>query len=212
MSAAPYKTVVGTAAGSIDLTTLATVKAELGITTGGSDADLTRMVTQASTTAATHCNRIFAKEAVTDHFRLQNEPRRVDMLTLSRFPVDTAAAITVVEDGVTLTASGYELDPATGFLWRLSGDERAAWARTKVTVAYSAGYALLAELPQDIERAVIVMVKQAWFAKSRDPMVKQEDVPGVLSQSYWVGSVPGQNGAIPAEAEALLAPYRVIPI
>ncbi len=212
MSASPYKTVIDTPADSIDLTTLATVKSELDITTGEHDTDLQRLITQASRAAATYCNRVFAKEAVTDHFRLQNECRSTDKLMLSRFPVDDDATITVTEDGTALTASDYELDPATGFLWRLSSDERTSWARAKVTVAYSAGYELLAELPEDVERAAVIMVKQAWFSKAQDPSAKAEEVPGVYRIERWVGSVPGDNGALPAEAEALLNPYRFIPI
>ena len=210
MAARPYKTVISVPADSIDLTRVATVKADLGVTDGAHDADMQRLVTQMSQAAATYCNRVFASETVADHFRLQNEPRRVDALLLSRFPVGTVTS--VVEDGVTLTAADYEVEPATGFLWRLSGEERSCWASAKVVVTYAGGYALLDDLPHDIERAVIVMVKQAWFARNRDPMVKSMSIDGVSSRDYWIGTVPGDNGAIPAEAEALLDFYRVIPI
>lgn len=206
----PYKTTVSEAAASIDLTTLATVKAELGITNGTSDADLARFITQMSHAAATYCNRVFAKETVVDYFRPQNECRSTDKLLLSRFPVGTITS--VVEDGTTLDAADYEVDPTTGFLWRLSDDERTSWALAKIVATYAGGYELLDELPNDVERAVIVMVKQAWFAKSQDPMAKAEEVPGVYRIERWVGTAPGEIGAIPAEAEALLDPYRIFPI
>jgi len=206
----PYKTTISEAADSIDLTTLATVKSELGITNGASDTELARLITQASQTIATYCNRVFAKEIVVDHFRLQNECRSTDKLMLSRFPV--GAISSVVEDGDALTADDYEVDQKTGFLWRLSSDEHTAWAQAKVLVTYAGGYELLDELPTDIERAAIVLVKQAWFGKSRDPMVKGEEVPGVLRTDYWVGATPGDNGALPAEVEGLIGPYRIISI
>lgn len=210
MSALPYKTTVSVAAASIDLTLLATVKTELGITDTGLDAWLATQITQASQAAATYCNRVFAQETLLDYFRLDCG---ADKLLLSRIPV--ASITTVVEDGVTLTAADYELEASTGFLWRLDGaDNRSCWAAAKIVVTFIAGYELLATLPPDIERAAIILVKQAYFAKQRDPLVKGEtvEIPGVETRrsDFWVGSVPGDNGGIPLEAQALLDPYRII--
>lgn len=211
MSAAPYKTTVTSAAASFDLTLLATVKSELGITNADHDADIDRWIDQASQTAATYCNRTFAQQTYQGTWRLQEEARRTDMLVLPHFPV--ASITTVVEDGVTLTAADYEFEAETGFLWRLRSDERTCWAAAKVVVTFVAGYQLLDQLPHDVERAVIVMVKQNYFAKARDPLVSEIEIEGVSRRKYWVGSVPGDdNGALPAEVEALLNPYRIIPI
>lgn len=212
MSALPYKTTVSVAAASRDLTTLATVKTELGITDTTLDAWLSAQITQASQAAATYCNRVFAKETLLDYFRLDCGAEK---LLLSRQPV--ASITSVVEDGATLTAADYEFEAATGFLWRLDGsDNRSWWAAAKIVATHISGYELLATLPTDIEKACIVMVKQAYFAKTRDPMVKGEsiEIPGVETRrtDLWVGSVPGDNGAIPQEAEGLLGPYRIIPI
>jgi hypothetical protein len=210
MSAIPYKTTVSVVATSIDLTVLATVKAELVLTTvdAARDALLAAFITQASNVCANYCNRMFAEETLVDHFRLSCY---ADCLVLSRMPVTSIT--TVVENGVTLTADDYEFDVATGFLWRLDGeDNRSCWSSSKIVVTYVAGYELLATLPYDIERACITLVKQSYFAKTRDPMVKAVDLPGLERTEYWVGSVPGDSSTLPDEVQALLNPYRIIAV
>lgn len=210
MPASPYKTTVSAASETFDLTILATVKAELGIpdATETYDDALETFITQASRACATYCNRVFAEETLVDSFRLTSS---TDKLLLSRMPVSSITS--VVEDGTTLAADEYEFEAATGFLWRLDGDDnRSCWSCGKIVVTFVAGYELLETLPHDVERACIVTVKQNYFAKTRDPMVKEVDVPGVERVSYWVGSMPGDNGALPAEAEALLDPFRIIAV
>lgn len=209
MIAQPYKSTVSTAAASFDLTVLATVKEELAITDTDADAKLTRLIAMSSAAVEKYCNRVFAQETLIDTFRL-NDDGAVPCLLLSRMPVSSISS--VVEDGTTLTAADYELVAAKGELWRVdSDDEQQNWENAKIVVTFVAGYELLDGLPQDVERAAIELVKQGWFALSRDPLVKSEDVPGVLSTAYWVGEM-GDNGAVPPHAASLLDKYRIIPI
>src|SRR4051794_895605 len=105
---------VVTTADSYDLTSLATVKAELKIADNSQDVNLARWLSQASDAIAKHCNRVFAQETVTETFRLKC---REDGLLLARFPVTAIA--TVVENDMTLTASDYELASDGGVLNRL---------------------------------------------------------------------------------------------
>lgn len=91
---------VVTPAQSYDLTVLATVKAELGITDRSEDENLTRWIKQASDVIAKYCNRVFAQETVSETFRLAT---RESNLLLSRYPVVSIAA--VQETGETLAAS-----------------------------------------------------------------------------------------------------------
>jgi hypothetical protein len=85
-----------TAAASVTaLTTLAAVKAEMRITDTSQDAYLTSRIDDASAMIADHCNRVFARETVTEVFR----PRRMrhEPLMLARTPVIAINA--VLEDG-----------------------------------------------------------------------------------------------------------------
>ena len=82
-------------------------------------------------------------------------------------------------------------------------------------VDYRAGYVLPGEpdrtLPDDIERAAIMLVKAAWFARTRDPLIRSEDVSGVTNTTYWVGGF-GNGGSLPPDVEGLLSKHRQPPI
>jgi hypothetical protein len=51
-------------------------------------------------------------------------------------------------------------------------------------------------------------VKQFRYAAQRDPLLKSEDIPGVLSQTFWVGGVGEKSNGLPLDVETLIAPYR----
>lgn len=205
----PYDLAVTAAAASKDMTLLATVKTELGITGSTDDAWLALVIQEESAAAVAYCGREFARETVAESFRLEGEDRSVSGLYLSRVPV--AAIASVVEDGVTLTAADYELAAADGRLYRLDGaGARSTWAKAKIVVTYTGGYVMLTTLPQDLERAVRTLVKQRWFARTRDPLVKGASLDGVMSEQYWVGDV--NTVGMPAEVTAVFDKYRRIAV
>lgn len=81
------------------------------------------------------------------------------------------------------------------------------WPALPVCVQYQAGFATI---PLDLQDAMIRMVKARWFARSRDPMVRQENVEGVYSATYWFGTGPGSPADMPNDAAAFLdRNYRV---
>ncbi len=188
-----------------DLTVVDTVKREVGITGAEHDALLADLIRQASRTAATWCNRVFAKETVRETLRPEVPFRR---LVLDRHPV--ASIISIVEDNETLVAGDYELDATSGLLIRLVDDLPTDWCADKIVITYVAGYDLLTNLPEDVEKAVIALVRGWWFGRARDPLVKAQEIPGVMRQDYWVGAVG--DGGLPPEFEILLAPYRNVAV
>lgn len=193
---------VTSAAASFDLTTLATAKAEMGITGTAQDANIARWIRQASDAIAAHCDRVFGEETVSESFRLMT---CFDVLALARRPVSDIDSVTV--DGTALDADEYEVDATAGLLYRLNGDdERMAWSAGKVVVVYTAGYALLDSLPHGIERACLLLLRSYVSAAARDPMMKAEQVDGVGRMEYWVGSTNGASG-LPPDVEALLRPH-----
>lgn len=201
----PYRTDIVLPGLSIDLTVLATVKTELGITDTESDAWLQTKITQSSAAIASACGRVFQRETVADRFNL-GWSSCDDKLVLSRYPVESIVSVT--EANQTLAAGDYEFESANGFLFRLSGDARRAWTGGRIVVTYEAGYDLLESLPHDLEQACILLVKQNYFAKTRDPLVKGITIPGVSTYDYWVGGV-GQGGGMPPEVQSLLTRYKV---
>ncbi|MGE0425412.1 MAG: phage head-tail connector protein [Reyranellaceae bacterium] len=188
-----------------DLTVAETVKRELGVTGTEHDAVLSDLIRQASRTAATSCNRVFAKETVRETLRPEVPFRR---LVLDRHPV--VCILSIVEDNGTLSAADYELDVASGLVTRLVDDLPTDWRADKIVITYVAGYDLLTNLPEDVEKAVIALVRGWWFGRARDPLVKAQEIPGVMRQDYWVGAVG--DGGLPPEFETLLAPYRNVAV
>lgn len=193
--------VVTDAADVFDLTDLETVKDELDVVDGESDDRLSRYITEASRAIATWCKRVFARETVAETFR---NGKWVACLVLARRPV--VAIASVLEDGTALTSTDYELDVETGLLYRLRSDCRSSWCASKIVVTYDGGFDLPDDAPAPLSSACISLVKIKQSAQTRDPLVRAEDVPGVLSQQYWVGGV-GEDG-IPPEIVSLIAPYR----
>lgn len=193
---------VTTPASSYDLTLLATVKAELGITDRAEDPNLTRWIKQASEAVAKYCNRVFAEETLTETFRLKS---REDGLLLARFPV--SAITSVVENDTTLAATDYELasDGGGGVLNRLRYERDWQWPIGKVVVVYTAGYALVTDLPYGVERAAILLVNQYRYAATRDPLLRSESTEGAGSSSYFDSIL---NAGLAPEVEGLLSKLR----
>ena len=185
-----------------------TVKAVLKITGTTDDDYLALAITQASAAAEAYCGRAFCKETLVDTFRI--EGMAASRLLLSRRPVVSIAS--VVEDGITLATSQYEVDPISGLLLRLDENDRPGfWASpAKTVVTYTAGFVLPGNdgrtLPDDVEAAAIGLVSNSWHGRARDPLVKSETTPGVYEVTYWVAS-PGASGDLPPDVVAKLSRY-----
>lgn len=191
------------------LTDVQSVQLEIGLS-GTTEAGYLRgQIAQASAAISSWCGRVFARETVSEVFRPE---RCLESLSLSRFPVASIASVT--EDGTALASTNYEVDAASGLLFRLADDERTTWRARKVTVQYAGGYLLPDEagrtLPHDVQRACILMVCAAYLARGRDPMLRSESAQDVGSASYLDPRVGME--AMPPQAAALLQPYRVFTV
>lgn len=213
------------AAASYDLVGIETVTERLGITapTATDETLLGSIIAERSRRAASWCNRVFVRETLSEAFRLVGQPERwggsarVPLLQLSRYPVASITSVTesVAGTPTTLDETDWEIDAATGHLYRLDGSDcRRDWWASKVTVAYIAGYDIdsgdpSTDLPADIRDAVIEMVRNGYLERRRDPAMKSERIDGVRSVDYWVGSIPGAGGD-DADIPGALRSYRDI--
>lgn len=142
-------------------------------------------------------------------------------ITLSASPTTAETALSMwtgvqvvqtlsVGDTQTLVyGTDYTIDPAHGWLVRLDAwtGISVRWEAEPVTVQYQAGFSTI---PSDIEDACLRLVTARFRARGRDPMLVQRAQTNALgTERYWVGSMPGQNGAMSPEIAALLDPYRV---
>jgi uncharacterized phiE125 gp8 family phage protein len=192
------RVVVTTEANETKLTTLARVKAELGITDGSKDTILNYKIDEASSDIEAYLGYSVKRETVTEEFwQSLSQWEEPEYLLLDRTPVGSITSVTV--DGVAVESTEYRLDSETGALFRLdSSGYPTRWCIAKLaSIVYAGGYLLPGEsgrnLPPAIEAAAVDLVQSFWFAKGRDGLVKEEEIPGVLRQSFWVGAV-GQAG------------------
>lgn len=194
------------AAATTKLTTLARIKQELGITDSGSDTILGEMIAQASAAIASHLGRTIARETIAETWR---PVAARDNIIVTRAPIVSITSI--VEAGATLTGADYEADKDAGIIYRLSSDARVQWPASKTVITYVCGWLLPDEagrtLPEDIERACIETVKGRYLARTRDPSIKSESVPGVFSVTYSSDDASTSQHALPPMAAAMLQPY-----
>ena len=210
---------VGTPATTKALVSLARVKRELGIATSGDDDVLADKIAEASAAIVAHCRiaadqrgrRTFAEEACSAAFdadEMMPIEREIAPLILPwRVPVTAIASM--VENGIALAPADYQLEPMSALIWRTNAGIRTNWTISSVVVTYTAGWDLTGtELPSEIAGAALALVKASWFGRLRDPLIKSEDVPGVGSTQWWVGSTGGDAGSLPQDVVDSLAPYR----
>ena len=196
------------------LTTLTACKAELSISGTDDDTYLSSLIDAVSSTIVAYTKRgCFGLASYLQSFtpvaRRGQHWFPYPRVALDRFPITSVAS--VIENGITLSSSDYQVDSENGILWRLdSRGYEIDWPNVLIVVAFTAGWKLPNDtgrtLPVEIERAAILLVRDAYLGRGRDGAVKQEVLDGLGSVSYGSGIT---GNILPAPIESLLAPYRL---
>lgn len=203
---------ITTPASSYRLTTVASLKNLMGITSVSDDALIGHIIDRVSSQIATFCNRNFCQETVTETLA-QRDPRH---MYLSRLPVTSVAYVKYKGD--TVSSSEYVLQsPQAGFIFNEDG-----WEYTGSTFDYEARYTYgyvtpemggTRTLPYDIEQAALIAAKSEYLGRLRDSNIVKESVDGVYSVTYAgkvdSGKILTGLGSLPAESIGLLLPYRI---
>lgn len=215
---------ITTAADATNLVTLAEVKSKLRLTGTEEDAVLAALIAEASSACVGHIGRPIARQRYTETVKAYD----LIELQLSRFPIDTSAAITVSIDGEAMTDFSVE-DAEAGILLRengwpwsgsLSGIDGFRTPDSElplVSVVYTAGWAVPGQaapdgeltLPAKISRACFEAVKDWWLRDQRDTQITARNIPqpgGVATVSYATPST--DLLALPPISLALLREYR----
>jgi len=217
-----------------DLTTLAIVKDELDITNTRWDRKLRRWITECSDQVAKYCREQFAQCGVTETFdtglyggvtiwdfwnipspthphggfAAYGEPMP---LILSIQPIASIDSVTI--DGTVIDPSLYEFEADTGFVWLLDDTgHRQPWYGALIVVVYVGGYALPddPDLPSNLSRSAVALVRHRWLGDDKDPFVRSENVPGIL-ETVYVTTPPGDDPSMPPEIAGLLSDFRRLP-
>ncbi|MCK1503122.1 hypothetical protein [Bradyrhizobium sp. 188] len=150
------------------------------------------------------------RETAVETFWHEQYDSAPEKLVLDRTPVASIASVVV--DGVAIDASTWRLDPNTGELFALCNGYPSVWVFCQnVVVTYGGGYILPPAsnrtLPKGIEGACVALVSSFWASRGRDPTLRSEEIPDLISATYWVGAV-GEDGELPPDIVAKLAPFR----
>lgn len=204
---------------AVDLTTLNAVKGHLD-ESSPDNVLLQDLIARAS--AAIHRLLTDSVDGLAEQTYEETIAGRGDpFLTVSRTPVTDVASAAL--DGATLSDVEIE-DAEAGILYRelgfrstegvytrLTHSRLPDEAHPKITVTYTAGYVMPGDpdptLPADLEQAAIEAVSAWYQARQRDPALVSKKV-GDVTKTYAEGGASGRRGGLPANALALLAPYR----
>lgn len=168
-----------------DFLSLREAKLLLGLNGGDPALDeaLKLQISIASATIMRLCNRMFARQRLTETWRGLSEPR----LFLTHFPVFEDDIETVEVGGGTLAADRYELEEESG---KLLGLDRFG---EPVRVTSSGGYELPDDAPPPLKQATLLLIVQARSAATR------ESIEGIRMISHKDSRVmffdPGQQQA-----------------
>lgn len=210
---------VVTPAADLSLLSIVELRRSANVSDSSRDADLLALGLRIAATITATCNiatdgatpPTLRKETITDTFRRNRFFARVrnrdrdglagdEELYLSRRPIVSVASVT--ESGVLLDPASYEVRGGVGALVRLNNDVPCQWAPGKIVVVYDAGWATV---PDGLKRAAEQLVQAYWSQQGKDPLVRQQSIPGVLEQQFQIGS--GSAAAIPQDVMDDLGPY-----
>jgi hypothetical protein len=205
-------TQVITPAASLDLVPLDAAKAVLGVPLADTskDAAIGQHISAVSSAINNYCDRVFVIQGYRDQIRnaygFYGEP-----LVTRQYPiaVDSGGVplVAVTEDGVALDPTMLEVYLETGSIYRLDGSSApAAWATPTMIVDYTAGFD---PVPADVQGACLEWISVRWYAVGRDPSVRSETIPDLITQVYGSGSDTSAATAMPGGVRDWLTPYRI---
>ena len=204
---------VVTPGASLALVSVDQAKAALGIDASDTsqDAALSAQIDSVSMAINNWCDRIFAVQTYRDQLRnacgWYGEP-----LVVRQYPivVDDGGVplVAVEEDGAALDPTLLEVFPEQGAVYRLDASMvPSSWGAALVVVDYTAGFEAV---PADVQAACLEWLTLRWHAVGRDPALRSETIPDLISQVYAGDAGAGTSGgAIPPGARDLLAPYKL---
>jgi hypothetical protein len=197
----PLFTTVVTPAASRQLVTLDDLREQLRVRPGdvANDPWYNKVIDRASRAAERYCDRIFVQQEYLDTFATNATGGTSEPLILGQSPVDPAS-LGITLDGVLIDSGEYLLDPTVGHLFRVG----TYWTNESgLTVAYTGGFA---EIPPDVQQAVLDLCTAENSGRGRDPMLRATESPGLGRQEFWVGGIPGSS-TLPPDIASLLDPY-----
>ena len=201
-----------TSATSLDLVTLDQAKALLGIDLADTskDAQISQHISATSAAINNYCDRVFVQQVYRDQVRNAYGGYGEPFIT-RQYPiaVDVAGVplVAVTEAGVALDPAYLEVYPEAGSLYRLDGTAAPyAWNTATLVVDYTAGFD---PIPADVQGACLEWISIRYNAVGRDPSVRSETIPDLITQVYSSSGDTSDATGMPGAVREWLTPYRI---
>lgn len=188
------------------LTLPSTVRDELGVSEeAASDARLERIIAGASARIARACNRkTFGRERLRQTTKIPARNTGFNGIALEN---DLSPQIVSVSDGGTaLSSTDWALDGSR--LYRVSGGVEQPWGASPVVIEYWAGFALVEDVPPDLQEACIALCRGVHSAAARDTDLRRIKIMDIIEKEYAVGSSSSTTTGLPLDIEEAIAPWR----
>jgi len=203
-----------TPAESLALVSLDDAKAAVGIDPADTsqDAALTRMVDSVSAAINNWCDRVFVMQTYRDQIRNGRGAWGQPLVTRQYPIIEDDGSPTVTEDGAVLDPAFLEIYPETGSIYRLDSGSTApsGWGASLIVVDYVAGFD---PIPADVQAAALEWLTSRYHAAGRDPALRSETIPDLITQVYAGDSGAGTSaGSMTPGARDLLEPYRLMTV
>jgi len=207
------------------MTTLADVKAMLGITDMDQDIRLENLINRTSAMIAHYCDRVFIRSTYTAETHTGTNRQA---LCLRQWPIVSVSSVT--SGGTALATTEYELKPQDmerGVLYKADGWNQNTTYATGLTsdtwasgrdysVTYIAGYYMPTQvgytggadgsLPMELVSLCETMVASANLAWKYQALGLKRITEGALTYEWGTAAAYGPHG-LPADLEAIIARY-----
>ena len=193
-----------------DLITLATYKTAEGIQATKDDAKLELLISSVSQLVKTYCNNTFIdhySSAKTETFNIEYGENFIQLTESPIISVTSVSERSSPTDGYTgLTVNtDYYVDTKTDSIYRVSGncDKSFQSGRGAVTIVYTAGYNGAANIPGDLQLAIIDLI--TYYHK--DEHKARQTIAGASVQNQGSSS-QRNNVAFPDHIKRVLDLYK----
>ena len=202
-----------TPATSLALMTLDQAKAALGIplTDTSQDAAIQQEIDAVSAAIHNYCDRVFVRQSYRDQIRSVCAwlPTGYPIQTQQwPIPLDNTGApvLTVTENGTLIDPALWEAEVETGSIYRLDTSAMMfSWTAQVLVLDYDGGYDVI---PADVQGAALEYLTARWASRGRDPALRREIIPDVISQDWYTdATTPSMSATVRDWLSSYQRPY-----
>lgn len=190
-----------------DLTTLADVRVSLPRLASVADAEINRLIDEATSLIESYCNRVFGSATFTELYN----PSGTDSIFLRQRPVTSITSVTIglPDSGRVMDADEYQVDGRTGELRTKQGGQwfPASWGVSTFGMAFQSIQVVYvaSETPAAVVGRCLAVINRCYASLSTDPALKRKK----LGDAEYELNAVADAAALTADDIKILSRFRV---